>query len=52
MSAIAGEARGLGCKFVQIAPGTIPDYWLQRCVAHSGDGVADSGGGQVQAAIE
>ncbi|RWH39751.1 MAG: hypothetical protein EOQ78_21805 [Mesorhizobium sp.] len=43
MSAIAGEARGLGCKFVQIAPWNNPhDYWLQRCVAHSGDGVADS----------
>ncbi|WP_301015802.1 PAN domain-containing protein [Mesorhizobium sp.] len=43
MSAIAGEARNLGCKFVQIAPWNNPhDYWLQRCVAHSGDGVADS----------
>ncbi|MET3596223.1 hypothetical protein ABID26_005640 [Mesorhizobium shonense] len=43
MTAIAGEARGLGCKFVQIAPWNNPhDYWVQRCVAHSGDGVADS----------
>ncbi|MEI9419219.1 hypothetical protein [Mesorhizobium sp. Cs1321R2N1] len=43
MSAIASEARGLGCKFVQTAPWNNPqDYWLQRCVAHSGDGVADS----------
>ncbi|TGQ04113.1 PAN domain-containing protein [Mesorhizobium sp. M2E.F.Ca.ET.154.01.1.1] len=43
MSAIASEARGLGCKFVQIAPWNNPlEYWLQRCVAHSGDGVADS----------
>jgi hypothetical protein len=43
MSAIAGEARSLGCKFVQIAPWNNPhDFWVQRCVAHSGDGVADS----------
>jgi hypothetical protein len=43
MSALAGEARGLGCKFVQLAPWNNPhDYWVNRCVAHSGDGVADS----------
>lgn len=43
MSAITGEARGLGCKFVQTAPWNNPhDYWVQRCTAHSGDDVADS----------
>jgi hypothetical protein len=43
MSALTGEARGLGCKFVQLAPWNNPhDYWVNRCVAHSGDGVADS----------
>jgi len=43
MSAIAGEARSLGCKFVQIAPWNNPrNYWVERCVAHAGDGVADS----------
>ncbi|TIS54664.1 MAG: hypothetical protein E5W93_14520, partial [Mesorhizobium sp.] len=43
MSAIAGQARSLGCKFVQIAPWNNPHgYWVTRCVVHSGDGVADS----------